>query len=149
MTPEQKLWIKAVVFTLGALIYVVFSAYILISAAEATSQHPAAIPEILGGVVLTLSAAVGGYLAKILGVPLPNPSGDMVIKPLFHPTPSQLINAVVWCILIAYGLIAFASFGVDLAKGFNSQIVPAVVAAQWKVGLGLTVATFSGILSGY
>jgi hypothetical protein len=67
VTPGQKLWIKAIFFTVGTGAYIGLYVWFLVETFGATTEHPPTIPGEWETLAITLSAAVGGYLAKVLG----------------------------------------------------------------------------------
>jgi hypothetical protein len=143
MTPGQKLWIKALFFAVGTGAYIGLYVWFLVETFGASKGHPPTIPggyETLG---ITLSAAVGGYLAKILGVPYPGGDG-IFVRPSLPSTPQSVIGMLIFLAVLAYLAIGVVS-GIADAK-VDDELVPAVIAAQWKILLGLIVATFVAVL---
>jgi hypothetical protein len=123
---------------LGGLVYLVLYGFIVVATFRATKTQPT-FPAGLGGTALVLSAAVGGYAARILGVPAPSGAAPV--------TPNQAVRAIIWIVIVAYVVIGVISFLADANHNFDEAVVPAVVAAQWKLLLGLVAAVFTSVLA--
>lgn len=143
MNSDNRLWAQAIAFAIGAVIYIGLYIWIVVLTFQASNSQPA-IPGYLAGIALTLSAAVGGFLARFLGVQPPSSTRP---QPFYKVTPNDLVNWVILIVSLAYVLIGVACFVADAKLQFNTQVVPAVVAAQWKVVLGLFVASFARVFA--
>jgi hypothetical protein len=95
---------------------------------------------------VTLAAAVGAYIAKTLGVTYPDGGrGRIFVRPRLPIPPQELIGK-----LILLGVVAYLATGILAGVAdwrLDDKQVPAVIAAQWKILLGLVVATFVAVLS--
>lgn len=131
-------WLKAGVFTLGALLYIGLFAWILVVTFQAKDK----VPDLgaLGGTALVLSGAVGGYFAKLLGVD----EGGRITPTVRVVTPLGWMTWVIWATMIAYILIGVAC---GVANIVRPQLAPDVVTATWKVVSGLVIATFAGVFA--
>ncbi len=133
-------WFKAFVFVVGAALYVGLYAWILWVTFKASPGHP---PDFgtFGALALTLSAAIGGYLAKLLGIQYPG-----VTRP-YSVSPNQLITLVVVIVAVAYVVIGVLCGVVNYAQRDHPEVVSDVVSAGWKILLGLVVATFVSVFA--
>jgi hypothetical protein len=142
VTPGQKLWIKVIFFTVGTGAYIGLYVWFLVETFGATTEHPPTIPGEWETLAITLSAAVGGYLAKVLGVPYPGGNG-IFVRPRVTPAPQRMIGFLIFVGVVAYIAIGVVA-GIADAK-VDDKLVPDVIAAQWKILLGLIVATFVAV----
>jgi Mg2+/citrate symporter len=132
-------WIKAFVFAVGAALYVGLYGWILWATFNASGSPPDLGS--FGALALTLSAAIGAYLARILGVQYPG-----VTRP-FSISPNQFITVVVLVVAGAYVVIGVLCGFVNYHQHDHPELVPDVVSAGWKILIGLVVATFVTVFS--
>ena len=142
MGDTARQWIKVLFFAAGVAFYVVLFAWFLAETFGGDGNAPPSFGA-FEATALTLSAAVGGYLAKLLGVPPPPNSESFLITPRI-PSPETIITVLVAVAAIAYVVIGIVAGVAEATQ--PAERVPAVVSAQWKIVLGFVIATFVGVL---
>lgn len=128
-------WAKAIAAGIGALLYVAFYIGILVVTYRAKPGQTLDFG-FFGATALTMSAAIGGYLAKLLGVTPPTHLNPFTV------TPSQFVNVVILLSCIAYVLIGAGCAYVNWVQHTHPELVADAVSAGWKVPIGLIVASF-------